>query len=81
VTEISVVYKHGFRSKELSLGGGGGVKWVAITGGGTMGYPADTHLANASMESPWLLSSCASGRGNAGCDRPAGFMMACAAAG
>lgn len=40
-----------------------------------------THLANASMDSPWLLSSCASGRGRAGCDRPAGFMMACAAAG
>lgn len=33
------------------------------------------------MDSPWLLSSCASGRGKAGCDRPAGFMMACAAAG
>lgn len=47
--------------------------------GGGQGY--NTHLANASMESPWLLSSCASGRGNAGCDRPAGFMMACAAAG
>lgn len=59
----------------------GGVKWVANTGGGWPGNPADTHLANASMESPWLLSNCASGRGNAGCDRPAGFMMACAAAG
>lgn len=40
-----------------------------------------THLARASMDSPWLLRSCASGRGSAGCDKPAGFMIACAAAG